>query len=81
MNRKNSTPNATPPENQNATIDIPLDDACMDAAVAAQTELIDMLARLILLAIDNLAIDSQAIENDTETTSPKKRSRTRRTMP
>lgn len=76
MTRKNSTPDATPPENQNGTIDIPLDDACMAAAVAAQTELIDMLARLILQAIDN-----QAIENDAQTASPKKRSRTRRTMP
>ena len=37
MTRKNSTPDATPPENQNGTIDIPLDDACMAAAVAAQT--------------------------------------------
>ena len=71
MTRKNSTPDATPPENQNGTIDIPLDDACMAAAVAAQTELIDMLARLIL----------QAIDNDARTASPKKRSRTRRTMP
>ncbi len=71
MTRKNSTPDATPPENQNGTIDISLDDACMAAAVAAQTELIDMLARLIL----------QAIDNDARTASPKKRSRTRRTMP
>ena len=76
MTRKNSTPDATPPENQNGTIDISLDDACMAAAVAAQTELIDMLARLILQAIDN-----QAIENDTQTASPKKRPRTRRTTP
>ena len=76
MTRKNSTPDATPPENQNGTIDISLDDACMAAAVAAQTELIDMLARLILQAIDN-----QAIANDAQTASPKKRSRTRRTMP
>ena len=71
MTRKNSTPDATPPENQNGTIDISLDDARMAAAVAAQTELIDMLARLIL----------QAIDNDARTASPKKRSRTRRTMP
>lgn len=76
MTRKNSTPDTTPSENQNGTIDIPLDDASMAAAVAAQTELIDMLARLILQAIDN-----QAIENGAQTASPKKRSRTRRTMP
>jgi hypothetical protein len=76
MTSKNSTPDATPPENQNGTIDISLDDACMAAAVAAQTELIDMLARLILQAIDN-----QAIANDAQTASPKKRPRTRRTTP
>lgn len=71
MTRKNSTPDTTPLETDNGTIDIPLDDACMAAAVAAQTELIDMLAQLIL----------QAIENDAQTASPKKRFRTRRTMP
>jgi hypothetical protein len=68
MTHKNSLPDTTQPETNDGTIDITIDDACMAAAVAAQTELIDMLARLIL----------QAIEHDSRMASSKKRPRTAR---
>jgi hypothetical protein len=68
MPHKNSLPDTTQLETDDGTIEITLDDACMAAAVAAQTELIDMLARLIL----------QAIEHDSHMASSKKRPRNAR---
>ncbi len=68
MTHKNSLPDTTQPETDDGTIEITIDDACMAAAVAAQTELIDMLARLIL----------QAIEHDSQMASSKKRPRNAR---
>ncbi len=52
MTHKNSLPDTTQPETDDGTIEITIDDACMAAAVAAQTELIDMLARLVLESIE-----------------------------
>lgn len=52
MTHKNSLPDTTQPETNDGTIDITIDDACMAAAVAAQTELIDMLAKLVLESIE-----------------------------
>lgn len=52
MPHKNSLPDTTQPETDDGTIEITIDDACMAAAVAAQTELIDILARLVLESIE-----------------------------
>jgi len=52
MTQKKLHPDTTQSETDDGTIEITTDDACMAAAVAAQTELIDILARLVLESIE-----------------------------